>query len=176
VSHHFALFDTGIGRCSIAWTGLSLISTVQLPEATKAATRARILRSGPGAKETPPPVEVQPVIDGIVALLDGEPRDLTFVVLDMADVPAFDRRVYEIARTIPPGATLSYGDVAGRLGGSGLARAVGRALGRNPFAIVVPCHRILAAHGRIGGFSASGGAATKRRLLAIEGAQPLLRS
>jgi methylated-DNA-[protein]-cysteine S-methyltransferase len=87
-------------------------------------------------------------------------------------VPAFHRRVYEVARAIPPGATLSYGEIAARLGQHGAARAVGQALGRNPFAIVVPCHRVLTAGGKLGGFSANGGVATKRRLLSLEGARP----
>ncbi len=102
--------------------------------------------------------------------MHGQPVDLTPVALDMEGVPPFYRRVYDIARTIPPGRTLTYGDVAIKLGDPTNARAVGQALGRNPFPIVVPCHRVLAAHGSIGGFSASGGAATKRRMLMIEGA------
>ena len=85
-------------------------------------------------------------------------------------MPALARRVYEVARTIPPGATLTYGEIAARLELPGAARDVGQALGRNPFPLVVPCHRVVAAGGRLGGFSARGGAATKRRLLAIEGA------
>jgi methylated-DNA-[protein]-cysteine S-methyltransferase len=89
----------------------------------------------------------------------------------MDAVPEFPRRVYEVARTIPPGGTLTYGEVAARLGDARLAREVGQALGRNPFAIIVPCHRVLAAGGMPGGFSASGGVATKMRLLSIEGAR-----
>jgi methylated-DNA-[protein]-cysteine S-methyltransferase len=111
---------------------------------------------------------VQRAIEGIVALLRGEPGDLEGVALDMAGMEPFRRRVYEVARGIPPGATLSYGEVAARLGAPGMAREVGRALGRNPFAIIVPCHRVLAAGGRIGGFSARGGVGTKRRLLSAE--------
>ena len=93
------------------------------------------------------------------------------VALDLREIPAFHRRVYDIARHIPPGATLSYGEVAQRLGEPGAARAVGQALGRNPFPIVVPCHRVLAAHARSGGFSAPGGVATKLKLLMIERAR-----
>src|SRR5207245_8475160 len=100
-----------------------------------------------------------------------EARDLSVIVLDMERVSPFHRRVYEAARAIPAGATLSYGDVATRLGAPGAARAVGQALGRNPFAIVVPCHRVLAAGGKVGGFSANGGITAKLRLLSIEGAQ-----
>jgi methylated-DNA-[protein]-cysteine S-methyltransferase len=114
---------------------------------------------------------VRRAIDGIVALLRGEASDLSSVALDMERVPPFHRRVYDIARTIPPGATLSYGEIAARLGDPSVARAVGQALGQNPFAIVVPCHRVLAAGRRSGGFSAPGGVRTKLLLLEIEGAR-----
>ena len=103
-----------------------------------------------------------------MALLDGQPSDLSGVQLDMARVPAFDQQVYAVARTIPVGETVSYGQIARRLGDPGLARDVGQALARNPFPIVVPCHRVIAAGGRLGGFSARGGLATKQRLLSIE--------
>jgi methylated-DNA-[protein]-cysteine S-methyltransferase len=140
-----------------------------LPEASPEQTRARLLRLFPSASEVTPPRDVQRAIDAIVALLRGEPIDLSFVTLDMETLPAFHRRVYDVARTIPPGTTRSYGDIASRLGEPHAARAVGQALGRNPFPIIVPCHRVLAANGRTGGFSAPGGTATKLRLLAIEG-------
>jgi methylated-DNA-[protein]-cysteine S-methyltransferase len=115
----------------------------------------------------------------IMGLLRGEARDLSEISLDMTLLPGFDRRVYEIARTIAPGETLSYGDIARRLGEPDAARDVGQALGRNPFPIIVPCHRVVATGGKLGGFSARGGTATKRRLLAIDGAHaplPLFRS
>jgi O-6-methylguanine DNA methyltransferase len=163
-----ALFDTSVGRCAIAWSARGIVG-VQLPEAREADTRARLLRRFPGAREAPPPPEVGRALEGIVALLHGESSDLSAVTLDMDRVPLFHRRVYEVARTIPPGATLSYGEVASRLGAPGSARAVGQALGRNPFALVVPCHRVLAAGGKVGGFSAHGGTVTKLRLLSIEG-------
>jgi len=166
----FALFDTAIGRCGIAW-GTRGIVGVQLPESRETETRSRVLERFPDAREAPPPTEVRHAIDGIVAVLHGEPRELSAIALDMDDVPPFNRRVYEIARTIPPGATLSYGEIATRLNEPGAARAVGQALGRNPFAIVVPCHRVLAAGGRIGGFSANGGITTKLRILSIEGSR-----
>src|SRR6516162_7393138 len=166
----FALFDTAIGRCGVAW-GERGVAGVQLPEADERETRARMLQRFPVAGEVPPPPEVQRVIDRIVALLRGEVSDLSTTALDMDQIPAFHRRVYEAARAIPPGTTLSYGDVAARAGAPGAARAVGQALGRNPFPIVVPCHRVLAAGGKIGGFSAQGGVATKRHMLAIEGAK-----
>jgi methylated-DNA-[protein]-cysteine S-methyltransferase len=166
----FALFDTVIGRCGIAW-GARGVTGVQLPEAREPATRARLRQRFPAAREATPPRDVRRALDGITALLRGESSDLSAVALDMDHVPPFHRRVYEAARTIPPGATLSYGEIAARLGAPGSARAVGQALGRNPFAIVVPCHRVLAAGGKVGGFSANGGVTTKLRLLGIEGVQ-----
>jgi methylated-DNA-[protein]-cysteine S-methyltransferase len=165
----FALFDTAIGRCGIAWSPRGIVA-LQLPEATPAATRARLQRHCPEAIEAEPDGSVRDAIAAIVALLGGEPCDLASIDLDMSGVPEFHRRVYAIARAIPPGRTLTYGEIAARLGEPGAARAVGRALGRNPFAIIVPCHRVVAAGGKLGGFSANGGAATKRRILAIEGA------
>jgi len=166
--HGLTLFDTTIGRCGIAWSPRG-VAFVQLPEESEHETRARLLRRCPEAREAAPPPEVRRALDGIAALLRGDAVDLSGVVLDMDGVPSFHRRVYAAARGIPAGATLSYGELAARLGAPGAARAVGQALGRNPFAILVPCHRVLAAGGRTGGFSARGGVATKLRLLAIEG-------
>jgi methylated-DNA-[protein]-cysteine S-methyltransferase len=166
-AYGFTLFDTAIGWCGVAWNDRGLVG-VQLPEASAPETRERMLRRFPAAAETAPPAEVEFAIDRIVALFRGEPSDLSAIALDMADVAPFHRRVYEVARMIPPGKTLGYGEVAARLGAAGAARAVGQALGRNPFPIVVPCHRVLAAGGKIGGFSAHGGTVTKRRMLAIE--------
>jgi O-6-methylguanine DNA methyltransferase len=165
----FTLFDTAIGQCGIAWGERGVVG-VQLPEGGEDGTRARMLHRFPAAGEALPPPEVKRSIDCIIALLGGQASDLSTIALDMNGVPPFHRRVYEVALTIPPGKTLSYGDIAARLGARGAARAVGQALGQNPFPIVVPCHRVLAAGGKIGGFSAHGGTATKLRMLAIEGA------
>jgi methylated-DNA-[protein]-cysteine S-methyltransferase len=169
--HDFALFDTTIGRCGIAWRG-HRVAGVQFPEASDSATRARLLRRFPDAREAKPPTHTQRVIDDIVALLDGETCDMSDVELDMERISPFHQRVYEAVRTIPPGTTFSYGEIAAQLGSPRSARAVGQALGRNPFPIIVPCHRVVAANGKIGGFSANGGTTTKRRLLAIEGGPP----
>jgi methylated-DNA-[protein]-cysteine S-methyltransferase len=166
----FALFDTNIGRCGIAWSARG-IAGVQLPEASEAKTRARLTRRYPHGREAPPPADVCRAIDAITSLLRGEPRDLSAVALDMEGIPEFDRGVYEAARGIVAGATVSYGELAARVGERGLAREVGQALGRNPFPIIVPCHRILATGGKAGGFSANGGVATKLRLLTIERAR-----
>ncbi|UGQ13036.1 methylated-DNA--[protein]-cysteine S-methyltransferase [Yinghuangia sp. ASG 101] len=160
------LFDTAIGRCGIAW-GARGVTAVRLPERDDDTTRARLPEGHPPAD---PPPEVRDAIAGMRALLRGEPRDLADIVLDLDGVPEFHQRVYAVARTIPPGRTLTYGDVARRLGMPGAARAVGHALGRNPCAIVVPCHRVLAAGGASGGFSAHGGIHTKWRMLTIENA------
>jgi methylated-DNA-[protein]-cysteine S-methyltransferase len=165
-----AVFATPIGICGIAW-GERGIAAVGLPERSEAALRARLRRRVPGAVEQVPPPEVQRAIDGIVALLRGEAADLSAVPLDMQDLSALDRQVYAVARKIPPGRTLTYGEIAARLGDPALAREVGAALGKNPFPLVVPCHRVLAAGGRPGGFSARGGLATKLRLLELEGAR-----
>ena len=159
----FALFETAIGHCGIVWSERG-VAGVQLPERNEHATRNRILRRFPGAREAVPPDVVLRAIDDIVALLGGEPRDLTHVTLDTEDMADFNRRVYAIARTIPPGATLSYGEIAERLGDRALARDVGQALGQNPIPIIVPCHRVLAAGGKVGGFSAPGGVVTKLQI------------
>ncbi|HEY0331540.1 MAG TPA: methylated-DNA--[protein]-cysteine S-methyltransferase [Rhodopseudomonas sp.] len=166
----FALFDTAIGRCGVVWSGEGIVG-VQLPQPSEQQTRARIDQRCPGLQPASPPPEVQQAIDRIVALLAGQKVDLSGVALDLAEASAFQRSVYAIARAIPPGQTLSYGDIARRLGDVALSREVGQALGRNPCPIIVPCHRVLAAGDKPGGFSANGGVATKLKLLSIEGAR-----
>jgi methylated-DNA-[protein]-cysteine S-methyltransferase len=165
----FALFETAIGTCGIAWNERGVMG-IQLPESDAAATRARLQRRFPDACEAETPLEILTAIGRIVALLRGERVDLSPVEVDMNAVPEFDREVYVAAREIPAGATRTYGEIAKRIGRPGAARDVGVALARNPFAIVVPCHRVVAANGKTGGFSAGGGVKTKLRLLAIEGA------
>ena len=164
----YRLFPTAIGPCGITWSPHGICG-VQLPETTAARTRARLLRAWPGAQCGPIPHPVQRVIDDIVALLAGERRDLQHAVLDLRALSDFQRRVYAIVRAIAPGQSLSYGEVAALCGEPGAARGVGHALGCNPFPLVVPCHRVLAAHRRSGGFSAPGGVAMKLRLLQLEG-------
>ena len=166
----FAIFETAVGECGIAWSEAG-VTGFQLPEADASSTRRSMTSRFSGAIETVPSPAVQRAIDAVVALMRGEHVDLSLVALDMSGLPEFHQRVYDVARTIPPGVTLTYGEVAKRLGDSGAARAVGQALGRNPIPVIVPCHRVLAAGGKTGGFSAPGGSATKLNLLAIEGAQ-----
>jgi methylated-DNA-[protein]-cysteine S-methyltransferase len=171
MNQSFALFETAVGTCGIVWNARGICG-VQLPEKDAAAARARVHRRHPAATEAAPTPAVQCAIDGMIALLAGEKRDLTDIVIDDEGQSEFNRRVYAIARKIPPGATMTYGEIAERLGDKTLARAVGQAMGENPTPIIMPCHRVLAADGKSGGFSAPGGVVTKLRLLTIEGAQP----
>jgi methylated-DNA-[protein]-cysteine S-methyltransferase len=168
---NFAIFETAIGAVGIAWSPRGLIG-VQLPHSDEAKTRIRMRQRFPDAQEAPPSPEVQAAIDGITALLRGEARDLNDIKIDDSDTPEFNAKVYAVTRKIPPGKTLTYGEIAAQLGDKLLARDVGQALGQNPCPIVMPCHRVLAAGGKSGGFSAVGGVVTKLKLLSIEGAQP----
>lgn len=169
IAQGFALFKTPIGFCGIAWNERG-VAGLQLPETTADGTRARMRRRWSGATESPPPPDVQRAIDHVLALLEGKAVDFGDIALDLGAAPEFHRKVYEVARTIPPGQTMTYGEIAKRLGAPHESREVGQALGRNPIAIIVPCHRVLGADGKMGGFSANGGVATKRRILEIEGA------
>jgi methylated-DNA-[protein]-cysteine S-methyltransferase len=170
-AHSLALFETAVGWCGIVWNSRGGVAGVQLPERSESATRARLRRRYPGAHEAAPPPQVRQAIEGIAGLLNGDGADLSATALDMDGIPPRHREIYAIARGIPAGATATYGEIAARLGGDGDAREVGEAMARNPFPIIVPCHRVLAAGGKLGGFSAAGGVVTKLRLLEIEGAQ-----
>src|SRR5437660_9964438 len=167
--HSVAIFATAIGPCGLVW-GERGISGVQLPMSNEEKTRKRIHQRNGDIQEAEPTAEVRSAIDAIIELLAGKPNDLSGVVLDLDGVPEFDRGVYDIARTIPPGHTMTYGDIAKTLGGVELSRDVGQALGHNPCPNVVRCHRMLAAGNKPGGFSANGGVVTKLKMLAIEGA------
>jgi len=165
----FSIFDTALGRCAIV-CGAGGVLGVQLPERNDERLRSRIARRFPDAEEASPALDVRRAIERIAALLAGQKADLSGIRLDMSRIGAFERRVYEAARRIPPGETATYGEIAEELGDRALARDVGQAMGRNPYPIIVPCHRVVAAGGKLGGFSARGGADTKLRMLAIEGA------
>lgn len=166
----YAVFDTAIGHCGIAWGPTGIVGA-SLPEDSASDLKARFTARHPEAQEGTPPAHIANAIRRIQALLQGAADDLTDIKLDETGLSEFSRRVYEIARRIPPGATRTYGDIAKEMGGLHLAREVGQALGRNPYPIIVPCHRILAAGGKTGGFSAPGGIETKFRILAIERAK-----
>ena len=165
----FALFETPVGRCAIVWRGERIVGT-HLPETSDARAVAALARRFPGARAATPPAFVAAAIARIDAFLAGGSDGFADLPLDFDSVSAWERRVYAAAQAIPAGTTTTYGAMAAGLGDAGQARAVGQALGRNPWPIVVPCHRITAADGRTGGFSAPGGASTKLRLLEIEGA------
>jgi O-6-methylguanine DNA methyltransferase len=167
----FALFATHIGRCGIMWNSTGIVG-IQLPESSMSEARGRIAKGHPGAVPADPPPFVQAAMGSIARHLAGDRTNLSRIRLDMGGVTSFRRRVYEEARLVPSGVTVSYGELAKRLGQPGSARAVGQALGHNPFPIVVPCHRVVATGGKIGGFSANGGTDTKLRMLQIEGAVP----
>lgn len=167
----FCLFETPIGLCGLAWNDQGLVGA-QLPDAAPGASWARLRRRHPEAVEAdPPPPEHQRTVERILDLLNGGRDDLIDVVLDYAVVSDFNRRVYEVARAVPPGETITYGEIAKAVGEPGAARVIGKAMGDNPWPIIVPCHRVLGADGKPGGFSSPGGVETKARLLTIEKAR-----
>ena len=166
----FALFETSIGRCAIAWRGGLLVSA-GLAATSDDALRSSIAARHPQALESAPPPVIAAAIDGTVRLLSGERVDLASVEVDLSGAAPFERDVYAATRDIPCGEVRTYGEVAAAIGSPGAARAVGRALGCNPLPIVIPCHRVLASGGKGGGFSAPGGTSTKFRMLEIEGAR-----
>jgi methylated-DNA-[protein]-cysteine S-methyltransferase len=166
----YSIFDTGLGRCGIAWGDLGVLG-VQLPEAREIDRRKRLFQLYPDARELRPPEDVKMAIEGIVALLRGGDVDLSDITLDMSGIPTFDQRVYAFTRTIPRGEARIYADVASALRASGAVYLVAQAIGRNPFMIIVPCHRVLEAGHYTDKISPNGGAISKRRLLSIEGAR-----
>ena len=165
----FTLFPTAIGSCGIAWRGDTVVAT-HLPEESEAATASKLAARAGGAQPAKPPPGIVAVVEAITRLVAGERVDLGFVACDPGALGAFEAEVYRHCRAIPPGETRTYGDIAKAMGDRLLAQSVGRALGRNPLPIIVPCHRVMGAGGRLTGFSANGGVRTKLRLLAIEGA------
>jgi methylated-DNA-[protein]-cysteine S-methyltransferase len=165
----YTIFDTAIGRCGIAWGDLGVIG-VQLPESREIETRRRLFQLFPEARELRPVLNVEIAIEGIVALLRGGSVDFSDVILDMNAIPAFNRRVYELTRTIPRGETRTYGEIAAKLKASGASHSVAQAISKNPFMLIVPCHRVLEAGGYADKISPYGGSISKRRLLSLDGA------
>ena len=173
----YCLFETPLGTCGIAWrepggsARRPIVTAVQLPEATPRATESSIARkSGSNLPSLPPP-EIRATIERIRRHLGGEVQDFRPVAVDLSDVAPFFRQVYEAAREIPAGQTRTYGEIAKAVGQPDRAQEVGQAMARNPLPILIPCHRVAAAGGKPGGFSAHGGRATKSKLLALEGAR-----
>jgi methylated-DNA-[protein]-cysteine S-methyltransferase len=164
----YALFETARGTCALGWSGAG-VTFVQLPERTRAATEARVLASRPGAREAAPAGAAAEAVALLTRHLAGDVQDLSAVAIDGRGLTPFRRAVADALRRVRPGSTVSYGELARLAGAPGAARAVGRAMATNPVPLLVPCHRVLAAGQRIGGFSAHGGAQTKVDLLALEG-------
>jgi methylated-DNA-[protein]-cysteine S-methyltransferase len=169
--HGFTIFDTAVGRCGIAWSNLGILG-VQLPEARELETRRRMYRIFPDAREQHPPLNTEIAIEGLVALLRGDNPDMSGVALDFSGMPYFTQRVYQFVRGIPRGETRTYEDVAMGMRVQGAVHSVAQAIGRNPFTIIVPCHRVLEAGNYADRMAPNGGAISKRRLLTIEGAHP----
>jgi O-6-methylguanine DNA methyltransferase len=172
----YSLFDTPLGTCGIAWSESRghaapyAVAFFQLPESTSELTELRIARSCGATKPSAPPEQIAHIIIRVGKHLNGDIQNFRDVPVDLNSAGPFVQRVCEAARDIPMGKTVTYADLAGSFGRPSLARAVGRALGRNPIPLIIPCHRVMAAHGKPGGFSAYGGRATKAKLLALEGA------
>jgi methylated-DNA-[protein]-cysteine S-methyltransferase len=165
----YTIFDSAIGRCGIAWGAAGIIG-VQLPEVREIDTRRRLFQLYPDARELRPPPNVQVAIEGIAVLLRGAACDFAEVALDMTGIPAFNQLIYAYTRAIPRGETRTYAEIASALRASGAVHSVAQAIGRNPFMIIVPCHRVLEAGNYADKISPHGGAISKRRLLSIEGA------
>jgi methylated-DNA-[protein]-cysteine S-methyltransferase len=166
----YLIFETAGGFCGIAWNGVG-ITRFQLPtksaEAAERMLRRRLRDAEPG---TPTP-EVLDAVAAVKRYFEGEETDFSGVKLDLGDQDAFFKRIYAAARQVGWGSTTTYGILAKELGGGPeAARDVGQAMAKNPVPLIIPCHRVLAAGGRIGGFSAPGGSATKIRMLELEGA------
>jgi methylated-DNA-[protein]-cysteine S-methyltransferase len=169
MKHSYQVFETASGYCGIAWND-SGVSRFQLPTKSADATEKLLLRRIPDAVRATPPVAVADTIEAVKRYFAGEPVDFSAVKLDLADQDDFFRRIYDAARQLGWGQTTTYGTLARQLGaGPEAARDVGQAMAKNPVALIIPCHRVLAAGGKIGGFSAPGGSTAKQRMLELEG-------
>jgi methylated-DNA-[protein]-cysteine S-methyltransferase len=168
-AHHYLVFETAGGFCGIAWSKAG-IARFQLPTKSAEATERLVLRRLPGAEPGEPPPEVAEAVAAVQRYFAGAPTDFSRFTLDLGEQDDFFRRIYAAARQVPWGRTTTYGALAKELGvGPEAARDVGQAMARNPVALIIPCHRVLAAGGKIGGFSAPGGATAKLRMLELEG-------
>jgi methylated-DNA-[protein]-cysteine S-methyltransferase len=167
---HTLIFDTAFGRCALAWHDAGL-TAVRLPDEDH-HLRASLARQAPTAQPWPEDEALPSWVEGAVAdirrLLAGEPQDLKHIPVDWRATGEFERRVYAATQALAPGHTCTYGELARDINEPAGMRAVGHALGANPWPLVVPCHRVTAAGGKLGGFSAPGGNETKRQLLVLE--------
>jgi methylated-DNA-[protein]-cysteine S-methyltransferase len=168
----YAIFDSGVGRCGIVWSNAGIVA-VHLPEAREIDTRRRLFQLYPEAREQRPPQQAEIAIEAIATSLRGRESEFSDVVLDMTGIPAFSQRVYEFTRTIPRGETRTYAEVATQMRREGTAHSVAQAIAKNPFMVVVPCHRVLAAGHYADQISPHGGTISKRHLLSLEGTHPV---
>ncbi len=172
----YCVFETPLGACGIAWREAAdsgsqpVVVLVQLPEATPQRTESRIGQKCGSREPSVPPQEIAEIIERIRKHLQGEVQDFRDVAVELDGIAPFARQVYKTAREIPVGQTRTYGEIAKAVGQPAAAQEVGQALSKNPVPIIVPCHRVAAAGGKPGGFSAHGGRVTKSKLLALEGA------
>jgi methylated-DNA-[protein]-cysteine S-methyltransferase len=173
MGRHYAIFDTGIGRCGIVWSEAGIVA-VQLPEAREIETRRRLFKVYPEAREVRPPPMVESAIEGIAVQLRGRSVDLSDLPLDMTGITTFNQRVYEVTRAIPRGETRTYAEVAAQLRRTGAELSVAQAIGKNPLMIIVPCHRVLEAGHYADKNSLFGGTISKRHLLSLEGTRKTL--
>jgi methylated-DNA-[protein]-cysteine S-methyltransferase len=167
MSTFYTSFDTAIGPLGIAWTETG-ICALQLSEESEGKTIAALKRRLPDAIQAEAPAFVQKAIKLLQLHLEGNNQDLSGIPLDLSQCSDFSRKVYEESRKLAAGELVTYSELARRIGSAAATRAVGRALGTNPVAIIVPCHRIIGKNGSMTGFSAYGGCNTKLRLLSIE--------
>jgi methylated-DNA-[protein]-cysteine S-methyltransferase len=170
MSTGYFIFDTALGFAGIVWSDAG-ITRFQLPSASAETTKRNLLRRAPGAQETAPPPHIAQAVDAVKRYFAGEKIDFTDVPLDLAGQGDLFREIYAAARRLGYGETTTYGGLAKAIGRTDweAAQEVGQAMAKNPVALIIPCHRVLAAGGKIGGFSAPGGAETKAKMLELEG-------
>jgi methylated-DNA-[protein]-cysteine S-methyltransferase len=166
---NYHVFETAMGFCAIAWSDAG-VARFQLPTKSAGAADRSMRRRALGAEPAAPPEDIAAVVAAAKRYFDGEETDFSHVRLDLEGEDAFFTQIYAALRRVGWGDTTSYGTLAKEIGaGREAARDVGQAMARNPAPLIIPCHRVLAAGGRIGGFSAPGGSRTKMRMLELEG-------
>lgn len=175
VNQAYTLFASSLGLCGMVWKaagheGAFVVTGFQLPEATQELAEARLRGKWAAQPASRVPLRMAEVIERVRLHLEGQLQDFRDVALELDGIGGFVQQVYAAVRAIPAGQTMTYGQVAAAAGRTGAAQAVGTAMSRNPVPLIIPCHRVLAAGGKPGGFSAHGGLTTKARMLEIEGA------
>lgn len=166
--HH--VFETAFGFCGAGWTSEGL-ARFTLPMAEPAMVTSQITRHLPASQAAEPEGAMADLVDAARRYFSGSREDFSHVPIDLAGVDPFRRALYAAMRKLAFGETVTYGGLCARAGFPNAARETGMAMGRNPLPLIIPCHRVLAAGGRIGGFSAPGGVATKQKMLALENAR-----